>query len=199
MLRLLAAALIGLTACSGSPADGAVTVTPADGVGEAGTTTTVPLGEASWRITEIVFGANGYLLFTNGGPDAGDAGGLWIEARPNAIELPATIVHPGETVAVITGVAAEPNADHIVEATEALRLFSPTGGEVGLYRRGIFSDPDALIDYVLWGAAAGVRTDVAEAAGLWPEEAAIPVTSTTSRLVLVRIPSGGPGGWEANG
>lgn len=194
MLRLPVAALLILTACSGSPST--ETVPPVEGTNEAGDTTTVALGEPSWRLTEIVFGSDGYLLITNEGPGAGDAGGLWIEARPNAMEIPATIVNPGQTLAVITGVGASPNSDHVVDGTVALGLFSPTGGEVGLHSRGIFSDPDALVDYVLWGAAAGVRTSVAEAAGLWPADAAIPVTSGTSGLVLIRVPSGGPDGWE---
>ena len=51
-----------------------------------------------------------------------------------------------------------------------------SNGELGLYSAALFSEPTALVDYVLWGFD-GVRDSVAEAAGLWIDNDAIDTSS----------------------
>ncbi len=182
-LRLLVAGLVALSACS-APAPTTTTTQPAADPAPSDTSsTTVPIVsvDASFAISRIAFGEEGRIELVNTGPQPGNIHGHWIAIHPFYLELPSRIIESGETVVIALG--GEELPEGWVDGVGLLPVLGPAGGEVALYRRGTFGNPDAMVDYVEWGSGGHRRSTVAIAAGLWDEALVIPMAGNEAGLV----------------
>jgi hypothetical protein len=141
-------------------------------------TTTVPQdsapeGDASFALTQVVFGESGYVVVTNIGNGTGDVGGHWICQRPAYFEIPSVELAPGESVWIAAedgeGLVPAQGVVAVVPANRSLGAFSVASGETGLYTSNGFGDSAAIIDYVEWGSGDHGRSSVAVEAGIWIE------------------------------
>ena len=157
------------------------------------TTTTIVTGNAKFVIGSVVFGAEGTIEVGNLGPDAGDLTGFWIAIHPYYLELPSAILAPGKALIVSLAEGADP--DLVIPAAGLLPPLKSGSGEIGLYSSGDFGDPTVIIDYVEWGSTGHVRSAVAIAAGLWPEDQTIVIDGTPTGLTAGDRSEPGPQGW----
>jgi len=171
---------------SSPTAEGATTVAES-------TSTTVVIGNARFIIGSIVFGDQGTIEVGNLGPDAGDLTGLWLAIDPYYLELPSTVLAPG--TALIVSVADDADQTLVLPAAGLLPPLTSASGEIGLYRSGDFGNPGSIIDYVEWGSTGHVRSAVAIAAGLWPEEETIAIDGSATGLTVGDRSEPGPAGW----
>jgi hypothetical protein len=167
-------------------------------VGETTTVgSTVVTGRATFVIGDITFGDASTITVGNLGPDPGDLTGYWLAVHPYYLELPSTVLLPGDTIVV--GVAEDADPEALVPAFGLLPALSGASGEIGLYSRGDFGDPGAVVDYVEWGTSGHERTTVAVAAEAWPADAVIVTDGSTTGLVAVDRTTTGPDGWMLAG
>ena len=209
-MRYIAVAFILLlAACSSGGASDAgttSTLTPAPPVSTASsvpasgettsteeTSTTVVTGNARFIIGSVVFGDQGTIEVGNLGPDSGDLTGYWLAIDPFYLELPSTVLAPG--TALIVSIAQDADPTLVVAAAGLLPTLTGTSGEIGLYRTGVFGDPEAIVDYVEWGSPGHVRSTVAIAAGLWPEDEVVPTDGSVTGLTVGDRDQPGPEGW----
>lgn len=195
--------VLGTAACSGTNADPTTTTGPATTNGSTTTTTkpapdtssTLVIGTATFAIGAIGFGESGWIEIVNLGPDVGDPGGHWIGTHPDYLELPHTIMEPGDSVAVTFGDARPRGIATRFPVNENLLPLSAGAGEVALYDAGNFGNPSAVVDYVQWGEPLQFRSAVAIAAGVWPEDGVIVVPGNTTVITASRLPTTGPDDW----
>jgi hypothetical protein len=200
--------VLGAAACSGTSTDPTTTTEPATTPPAAdGSTTTTEVatdtsstlvtGTATFAIGAVGFGETGWIEIVNLGPDVGDPGGHWIGTHPDYLELPHTIVEPGDGIAVTFGDARPRGIATRFPVNENLLPLSAGSGEVVLYDAGTFGDPSAVVDYLQWGEPLHFRSAVAIAAGVWPEDGVIVVPGNTAVIAASRLPATGPDDWAA--
>ncbi len=179
---------------STSPSSTAAAASSVPDGGETTTTsTTIVTGDARFIIGDVAFGDSGSIEVGNLGPDAGDLTGHWVAVHPYYLELPQTVLAPGKSLVISIDEEADPEL--VIPAAGLIGPLSGTSGEVGLYSSGSFGDPDAMVDYVLWGSTNQTRYPVALAAGLWPEDATIILDGSATGLTIVDRTDPGPQGW----
>jgi hypothetical protein len=161
------------------------------------TTTTIPTGNSRFIIGSVVFGDRGSIEIGNLGPDAGDLTGYWLAIDPFYLELPSTVLAPG--TALIVSLAEDADPAVVFPAAGLLPPLKSGSGEIGLYRNGDFRNPESIIDYVEWGTTEHVRTGVAVAAGLWPEDETIEIGGSATGLTVGDREEPGPSGWTPTG
>ncbi|MEN8113849.1 MAG: hypothetical protein ABFS21_05630 [Actinomycetota bacterium] len=161
------------------------------------TGTTIVTGRATFVLGDITFGDAATITVGNLGPDPGDLTGYWLAVHPYYLELPSTVLLPGD--AIIVSIAEDADPELVVTAAELLPQLDRASGEIGLYANGDFGDPSAVIDYVEWGTTGHIRSAVAVEAGVWPEEAAITVDGSATGLVAEDRTKPGPEGWSLAG
>ena len=151
-------------------------------------TTTPPVVtiDASFLLSTVVFGDQGWIEVINTGPQAGNIHGHWIAIHPFYLELPSTIVEVGQTVRVSLDPDADPGV--VVGAAGLLPVLVAPSGEVGLYSSGNFGDPNSIVDYLEWGSGGHFRSTVAIAAGVWDENSVVPMEGSEGGL---RVTEGG--------
>ena len=113
------------------------------------------MAASEFYLSEIVFGPDGYVAVTNGASEALDPEGLMLCQFPNYPAVPAGPVEPGQSVRV---------------AAADLGDLTNDSGEVGLYVRPDWSDPDAIAEYVQWGSTGHERETPAIDAGVWASD-----------------------------
>ena len=201
MLALVAVALLA-TACGGDEADATTTstdVTTTSTEVEQTTSTaavrTQPVGASSFfAINEVGLGPDGYVSLTNFTDVPVTLAGLYLCQRPNYIELPDVLVEAGATVRVALGDGA--GLENVVVTNASLGDLNPSDGEIAIYTSRDFDDSAAIIEYLEWGSTPHGRTNVAIAAGLWPEGSFAPTSATATRLF--RVPESGLWLFEPN-
>lgn len=164
------------------------------------TTVATGTGAVSIRIDEIVFAGEPYLVIGNQGGAPGSTAGLWICQFPSYYELPDVELQPGEKLVVPLG---DDTVPPLVGVVEILDVQSPLGavstadGELGLYSTNAFNSPDAILDYVEWGASGHPRSEVAVAAGIWVAGGFVDVPEEVLAIVAQSTPTLGPDDWFA--
>ena len=150
-----------------------------------------PTGPATFRITEVAFGAEGYVAITNVGGQPGSLAEHWLCQRPSYFALPAMdLVAPGETVLVATGDGAGLGGT-VVAGNGAFGGFRVDGGEIGLYISASFGSADAIISYVEWGSTGHGRSGTAVAAGIW-QAGDFVAPSTDAVAISLSLPDAPP-------
>lgn len=159
--------------------------------------TTIVTGRAVFVLGDVTFGAAATIEVGNLGPDPGDLTGYWLAVHPYYLELPSTVLVPGDVL--IVSIAEDADPEFVVAAAELLPPLDRSSGEIGLYSSGKFGDSNAIVDYVEWGSAGHVRTGVAVDAGIWAEAEAIAVDGSATGLVAEDRSKPGLEGWVVAG
>lgn len=108
-------------------------------------------------------------------------GGLHLCQADACQELPDGVVQPGEEVYVV--VSGDPDLDGPVIVDDAdLGELRPAHGELSLFSRADFDDPEALVLFFEWGSTPHEHTDLALEAGLWVDGAFAPTTERAVEL-----------------
>ncbi len=109
-------------------------------------------------------------LFNPTDTDMDLSGTGWVLCqRPNYIQLEM----------IESGVTIEAGGSHTYAFPSAFTDQGVEDGELVLYRRSAFTNPDAQVDYVCWGSGrAENRRSVADEAGLWMGDCAPSITGT---------------------
>ena len=123
------------------------------------------------------------IIITNEGASDVRTQGLWVYQDGEVSEFNIFTIEPRTEILFNIGDVGE---------------LEPSGGEVALYSSDSFSDPNALLEYVAWGATGHSRIDVAIDAGKWNEEG--PVATDPSTLLIVRADPNltGPTAWTTS-
>lgn len=156
-------------------------------------------GDAAFALKQVVFGEGAYVAVQNNGPAAGSLEGLWLCQFPDYASLPDIEVGPGRTVALAVG-GVLPDLLGVVAVVDLRDPIDPIrreSGELALYSTDVFSDPEAMVDYVEWGTPGHERSVVAVAAGIWPEGGFVTVPEETLALLAGDLPTEGPADWIA--
>ena len=125
-------------------------------------------GEATFVISEVVFGGEGYVAVTNVGGESADLEGWQLCQRPSYFGIPSVEVAPGETVFFTAGEGAGLSGTTVRGGPRFGRL-SDSSGEMGLYRDSSFGSAGSIASYVEWGSSGHGRSSVAVEAGIWSE------------------------------
>ncbi len=137
---------------------------------------------------------------TNYGESTVTIGGLRICVQFFYATIPggaATTLDPGEsyTIHVRTAGTNDDNNWYVPSPYPALVVADDS---FALYKSaGAFTDPNAMLDFVQWGAGGQPRENVAVSAGLWPLGQFVPVPSEGMSIQLCDELSHAPAGWVA--
>ncbi len=147
-----------------------------------GATTTAPSGGATFVISAVAFGDDGYVEITNVGDGAGSLDGHWVCQFPAYGGISGTL-EPGET----TRFAVE---------SGGFGGLSEGSGEIGLYTASGFDDPDLIIAYVQWGEPGQARSGTAAQAGVWTAESVVDAAGAAMIIATEDVPTSADG-WSA--
>jgi len=122
-------------------------------------------------ITEITL--DGQIEIENTGSDTTNLDQYWLCNRPQYERIGALSVECGD-VNLAPG-------EQVTVKTSTINL-SGTGDEIGIFVNSNFSDPNSIVDYIIWGVREGAtREGIAVDAGIWTSgERAVAVTEGVS-------------------
>lgn len=141
------------------------------------TTTTIVPAPGAAALTRVVFEPAPYVLITNVGSLPVDIAGYRLASRARSVELPATSLDAGETVAI--GLGGSPpdlvGVVRVVDLGDGLGTIAAGEGELALFASDALDDASAIVDYVEWGSSGHRRSGLAVEAGIWTEGAFVEV------------------------
>jgi hypothetical protein len=157
---------------------------------------------ADVRIGEILanpFGSNDgrqKVELQNFGTAAVDISGWRVSNEFDSLTLPASmILDPGE-ILVLHIASSGTNSDSEIFTGDTWPMLGANQGSFGLFGpTGSFTDPDAMGDFVEWGAGDQLGEAVADDAGLWPAGDFVPLTSEGNSIQLCNRQVTGSGSW----
>ncbi len=169
------------------------------------TTTLPPDATAEFAITEIQFGANGFVAIANVGIVAGDLGGYALCSRPQYFQIPSIELEPLEAVWLAVGDGANLGdgagiAKAVIPMNGRVGSIDRTDGELALFRSSAFEDAQQMVTYVEWGSAGHGRSQIAIDAGLWEPDAFLTIPADAfgiQSLAGTTRPAAGPQDWTA--
>ena len=135
-------------------------------------------------INEVSYGTEKWIELFNNGSDTFDVSGLWLCLGPN------TYVQLGNSPAAGAS-NLQPNS-YVVYSYSNL---SDSGG-LGLYSSNEFTNSDAIIDFVQWGAAGSARESVAVAANQWTAGEFIASNVSDSNSIIYSGSGDGVSDWS---
>jgi hypothetical protein len=154
-------------------AEGTETTTSTTAGASATTTTTVATtgttaaaAPATFAISRVVFGSEGYVAVTNVGGTGGNLEGWQLCQRPGYYRIGSVDVAPGETVRFTIGPVAGLTGQ-VIDAGGQFGQLSAATGEIGLYVDNNFASASSIRSYVEWGSGDHGRSSVAVEAGIW--------------------------------
>ena len=163
----------------------------------AGTTaTTAAPTPATFAISRVVFGSEGYVAVTNVGGTAGNLEGWQLCQRPGYYGIGSVDVAPGETVRFTTG-PVEGLTGQVFDAGGRFGQLSATGGEIGLYVDASFGSPSSIRSYVEWGSSDHGRSSVAVEAGIWVAGGFVRSDGVPGMAATVPVPTS-PSDWATS-
>jgi hypothetical protein len=140
---------------------------------------------ADVRIAEVKPGASGeqWVELLNGGPQPVSLDGVWLASDDWVASVQGLDTLPAGGTALIHWNASgtTQGRDFFTGPTFA---WNPARGNLGLHRSDQLGLAAEMIAYVQWGQAAQMRSEVAEAAGLWSPEAFLPPVPEEDSLAL---------------
>lgn len=143
-----------------------------------------PSDTALIRLSEID-PQNDRIELINRGDRTVDVAGLWLCARGAYQQL-------GDATVISGSLNLLPDS-YLVVSSSTVPL-DAADSDVGLYRSAAFTDSDAIIDYVQYGAADQLRESVAVDAGIWVAGAFEDVPAADESLAWFG-PGQGPAAW----
>lgn len=154
---------------------------------------------ATFVLSEVVFGENGYIVVTNVGGATGNLGGFALCQRPAYYQFDSIDVEPFASVwvAMDDGSSLTNASVTIVGSNGALGRLNPGSGEMALYRSSEFSSSAEILSYVEWGVSGHGRSSVAIEAGLWEADAFIEIPDDAFGVVSTTDQPDAPEDWVA--
>ena len=140
------------------------------------------MSSSPFFISDVVFGPDGHVVVTNSSPDTADPAGLRLCQFPAYPEVPGGAIAQGESVVV-------PGQD--------LGGLDNESGELALYLRPDYGDPDAIACYVQWGSIGHKRQQTVTEAGVWEEGSFVDATGA-SRMAASGLDARSAGGWTVS-
>ncbi|WP_136468889.1 spondin domain-containing protein [Flagellimonas onchidii] len=132
---------------------------------------TVPSELRSIVINEVQFGNRNLIELYNNGNVAADISSYWLCLGPGQyVQLSAATIESGDTN-LEAGEFVVVNYD----------LPNDQGG-LGLYSTNEFTNAEAIMDFVQWGASGSARENVAVEAGIWTDGDYVPWVNLTSSI-----------------
>lgn len=132
---------------------------------------TVPAEVRSIVINEVQFGNRNLIELYNNGNVAADISSYWLCLGPGQyVQLSAATIESGDT-----------NLDAGEFVVVNYDLPDDQGG-LGLYSNNSFTDSNAIMDFVQWGAAGAARENVAVEAGIWTVGEFVATVNATSSI-----------------
>ncbi len=122
--------------------------------------------DAVFVVSEVVFGADGYVAVTNIGSGPGSLDRHQICQRPSYFAIDDVTVTAGETVYFAAGSSTGLDGQ-VFEAGSGFGRLTASSGEIGLYSSRSFDSSDDIVSYVEWGSSGHGRSSVAVEAGIW--------------------------------
>lgn len=139
---------------------------------------------------------NEWIELMNAGDQNFDTTGLWLCVEPAYYGLPARVIPPGAYFLIRWNTSGTNSTTEVFTGSTGRQLESDDS--VALYTTNAFDDPDAIFDFIQWGAQNQPRSDVADEAGIWDRFAFIGGAPEGQSLSL--IPDGmdqnSPAGWS---
>ncbi len=167
--------LLGVLAFASCSDDDDAT-TPPDGNPD-GTTSNVVLNEVRYQGTDLV------EIF-NRGTEEIDLSDYWLCLGPGTYERIGTIT---------------PQSGSIVLPAEGYLVLPydlpDTEGGIGLYSSDEFTNADALVDFVQYGAGGSARENVAVQAGIWTAGEFVPTVTNADNSIIFDGDGNGAGNW----
>jgi hypothetical protein len=174
------------------------TVPPSTTTSSPTTTSTGAGGTPEFVLRLIVFGDLGFVSVQNVGTGSGGLGGYYLCQFPDYFALPDIDLAPSEQLAVASGDAAGLDLIGYTVVGAGGAIGDLTGdGEMALYLGDVFTDADAIRDYVEWGSAGHARSEIAIAAGIWPQNAFVAVPPESLLIGAITDRTVGPDDWTA--
>lgn len=124
------------------------------------------------------------MVISNNSEEEVRTQGLWAYRDGESFEFDIFIIEPRAT---------------ILFSMRDLGDISTSSGELALFDSDSFTDPDSMLQYVVWGDGDSQLTETVSDAGLWPPDEGT-VSVSEDSVVLLRIdPLGtGPTAWDAS-
>lgn len=140
-------------------------------------------GQASFVINEVAYQGNKIEILNNGNATA-DLGSHYICLGPGAYAQIANLEVEGSL-----------NLAPGAFATLTYDLPAQSGG-LGLYSADQFTNANAMVDFVQWGAAGNARENVAVEAGLWTAGDFVPVLGDANNTIIYDGDGNGVANWS---
>lgn len=122
----------------------------------------------------------GSMVITNGGASDVSTEGLWVYQTGDIAEFNIFTIEPRATI--LFSLRDVGGAD-------------ASGGEVALFSRDAFSDPEAMVDYVAWGSSGHQKASLASEAGLWGPDESVEVPEGTAAILRADQSAIGADSW----
>lgn len=120
------------------------------------------------------------MVITNAGASDVRTEDLWIYQNGDIVEFNIFTIEPRATILFSL---------RDVGGAEA------SGGEVALFSGDSFSDPEAMLDYVAWGASGHEKSPLASEAGLWGPDEYVDVPEGTAGILRADQAAIGADSW----
>jgi len=160
------------------------------------TATTAVAAAATFVISRVVFGSEGFVAVTNVGGSAGSLEGWQLCQRPAYYPIGSVDVAPGETVRFTSGPVTGLTGQ-VIDTGGQFGQLSAADGEIGLYIDNNFGSASSIRSYVEWGSSDHGRSSVAVEAGIWVSGGFVPSEGVPGLASTVSIPTS-PSDWATS-
>ena len=160
------------------------------------TATTAVAGPATFVISRVLFGSEGYVAVTNVGGSTGNLEGWQLCQRPAYYGIGSVDVAPGETVRFTSGPVAGLTGQ-VIDTGGRFGQLSAGDGEMGLYVDNNFGSASSIRSYVEWGSSDHGRSSVAVEAGIWVSGGFVRSEGAPGLAATVPIPTS-PSDWATS-
>ncbi|MBO3700831.1 spondin domain-containing protein [Roseivirga sp. E12] len=161
----------------------ALAITSCDNEDDNGTN---PTGQdVSVVLNEVNYASGDWLEIYNNGSEVADLSNYWLCLGPGSYQQ-------------LSSLTPQAGSVNNLSAGEYLVLpytMPDEEGGLGLYSTNEFTNAEALVDFVQWGAGSSAREDVAVSAGLWTAGDFVPTVSDASNSIIFDGEGNGVANW----
>ncbi len=141
--------------------------------------------EVSVVLNEIKYQGGDWIEIYNNGNTAADLSNYWLCLGPGRYQQ-------------LSGITPQSGSINNLSPDEYLVLpyeLPDTEGGLGLYSSNEFTNSQAIVDFVQWGAASSPRENVAVSAGLWTAGEYLPTVSSEDNSIIFDGDGNGVANW----